>query len=183
MAPRLRDRPRPSRAIAKQTHASTEANDCSAWRRNTLDQIESWAHANNQEWDARYRNWTLKRLDKLVLFLRSFFDREPQDVIGYEDAAALIVMPKSSALKLARRIFRTGKGLAKDLGTEDLWFNMDWFLPAGEGYRALFDLPARRFCERRVDLAVKLGGRLLRHGRDRTSSGTASAGYRTNRVF
>lgn len=123
------------RAIAQQARTSVEAGDYGAWRRNTLDQIEAWARANNQEWDERYRNWMLKRLDKLVLFLRSFFDNEPQDVIGYEDAAALIVMPKSSALKLARRLFRTGKGIAKDLGAEDLWFNMDWFIPAGEGYR------------------------------------------------
>jgi hypothetical protein len=123
------------RAIAKQARASAEAENYVSWRRNTLAQIESWSLANNQGWDERYRNVALKRLDKLVLFLRSFFDYEPQDVIGHEDAAALIVMPKASALKLARRLFKTGKGIAKDLGAEDLWFNMDWFVPAGEGYR------------------------------------------------
>ena len=123
------------RNLAKQEFASAEARDYGSWRRNTLDQIEAWARANNQEWDARYRGWTMKRLDKLVLFLRSFFDHDPQDVIGHEDAAALIVMPKPAALRLARRLFRTGKGLASDLHAEDLWFNMDWFVPAGEGYR------------------------------------------------
>ncbi|HSX23259.1 MAG TPA: hypothetical protein VLE97_10850 [Gaiellaceae bacterium] len=123
------------RSGTRQQQATAEAADYGQWRRATLDQIETWAHANNQEWDDRYRDWMIKRLDKLVLFLRSFFDHDPQELIGHEDAAALIVLPKASALKLARRLFRTGKGIAKDLQADDLWFNMDWFVPAGEGYR------------------------------------------------
>lgn len=123
------------RSTARQQQAAAETADYAQWRRATLDQIETWARANSQEWDDRYRNWTIKRLDKLVLFLRSFFEHEPQELIGHEDAAALIVLPKASALKLARRLFRTGKGIAKDLQADDLWFNLDWFVPAGEGYR------------------------------------------------
>jgi hypothetical protein len=122
------------RSLAKQESARAEAGDYATWRRGALDQIEAWARANGQEWDASYRNVTIKRLDKLVLFLRSFFDHEVHELIGYEDAAALIVLPKSKALKLSRRLFSTGKGLAKDLHAEDLWFNMDWFTPQGEGY-------------------------------------------------
>lgn len=75
----------------------------------------------------------MRRLDKLDSFIRVFFPEAHRtgSPIAVDDAAALIVMPRAAALKLSRRMFRGGGGIAADLQAEDLTWNMDWFTPPG----------------------------------------------------
>lgn len=116
-------------AAALERRRAADAID-TQWRRDTLAQVRRWIEENNQgPWDDRTYNIVIKRLDKLVLFVRSFFPEVGPAPFDPWDAAALIVLPKHQALRLARRLFGGGPGITKDLQTDDLWFNMDWFRP------------------------------------------------------
>lgn len=109
--------------------SATDAVD-TKWRRDTIDQVRSWVEANRQgPWDERMHNLVIKRLTKLVSFVRSFFPEAGPAPFDPWDAAALIVLPRQQALRLARRLFGGGPGITKELQVEDLSFNTDWFRP------------------------------------------------------
>jgi len=115
---------------ARLVRAQEASEAGTSWRRQIIDQIQRWVEANNQGlWDERYYNLVIKRLTKLVSFIRSFFPDAPEAPIETDLAAALIVLPLREALPLARRLFGAGPGIAHDLQAEDLTFNTDWFHP------------------------------------------------------
>lgn len=102
-----------------------------AWRNETINQVRQWIEENRQgPWDDRTRRIVIGRLTKLITFVRFFFPGAGEAPFAAWDAAALIVLPRQTALRLARRLFSGGPGIAKDLQAEDLTFNMDWFRPA-----------------------------------------------------
>jgi hypothetical protein len=107
-----------------------------AWRREILDQIkswveESWAAENVPQAERHYPyNTIIKRLSQLMTFIRVFFPETTAAPFDAYDAAALIVLPRWQALRLARKLFGGGPGIAKDLHEEDLSYNMNWFRPA-----------------------------------------------------
>jgi hypothetical protein len=118
------------RGDASLARRSKAAEVDTAWRRQIIDQIQRWAEENQQgPWDDRYYNVIVKRLTTLVTFVRSFFPEAAEAPFDAHDAAALIVLPRAQALRLARRLFGGGPGIAGDLQAEDLTFNMDWFRP------------------------------------------------------
>lgn len=108
-----------------------EIQEAVSWRSQVLHQIKEWLVVADPK-SAFPSRTIMSRLDRLESFLRAFFKHSwDSPVISTEDAAGLIVMPKHAALKLARRLFRGGDGIAADLHAEDLTWNMDWFQPPG----------------------------------------------------
>lgn len=105
-----------------------------AWRKRALDLIEQWAGEAfpGERYDDITRRVVQNRFSRLEQFLRVFFrdsfEKNPAP-FSAENAALLIVLPKAHALDLARRLFGGGPGIAGDLQTEDLSWNMDWFRP------------------------------------------------------
>jgi hypothetical protein len=102
------------------------------WRVGALQQIADWIQENNQgPLDRVVKNVVARRFDKLELFLRFYFPDAPPAPFTHEDAAALVILPRKKALKLARSLFGGGPGITRDLREEDLDYNMDWFTPEG----------------------------------------------------
>lgn len=105
-----------------------------AWRLKSLDQIERWVEEDgplSERERAIVRRQAIKRFTRLESFIWSFFPDAPPAPIEPHSAAALIVLPRQQALRLARRLFGGGPGIAGDLEADDLSFNMDWFRPRG----------------------------------------------------
>ena len=81
-------------------------------------------------------NIIVSRLQRLEDLVYSLFPDAPSEPFAVDDAAALIVLPRSDALRLARKLFGGGQGIARDLQANDISFNMDWFRPRDEHGRA-----------------------------------------------
>jgi len=103
-----------------------------AWRLDALAQIKQWVEENDQgPYDKFAHKIVLKHFQKLETFIWAFFPDAPPAPFDSYDAAALIVLPRYEALRLARKLFGGGPGITKDLQADDLWFNLDWFRPRG----------------------------------------------------
>ncbi len=116
------------RQAASQQRWQVEDAKDTTWRKETISQVKQWVEE-IEPWDERYYSIVVKRLTTLVSFVRSFFPDVGAAPFDPYDAAALIVLPRPQALRLARKLFGGGPGIAKDLQSEDLSFNMDWFRP------------------------------------------------------
>jgi hypothetical protein len=104
-----------------------------AWRKRALDLIEEWAKDEFSEpYDDITRRVVQRKFARLEQFLRVFFrdtfEKNPAP-FSANNAALLVVLPKRQGLELARQLFGGGPGIAGDLQTEDLAWNMDWFRP------------------------------------------------------
>lgn len=101
-----------------------------AWHLAVLELIEQWVHSNRQgPYDETAKKIAMKRLMKLEDFVSHFFPEADPAPFDIQDAAGLVLLPKYSALRLARKLFGGGPGIAGDLKLEDLTYNLDWFQP------------------------------------------------------
>jgi len=127
------------RQAASQERRQLAQDADTAWRREILDQIKTWVEENYaaQNVPQAERHYPYKtiigKLSQLMTFLHVFFPeaKTAAEPFAAYDAAALIVLPRWQAVRLARKLFGGGPGIAKDLRAEDLSYNMDWFTPAG----------------------------------------------------
>lgn len=104
------------------------------WRKTALAQIEVWANEQEGPVSSRSVGIIARRFDRLEAFVRAFFPGAGPAPFAFDDAAALVVLPKRRALKLARKLFGGGPGICRDLQEDDLTWNMDWFVPPGQGW-------------------------------------------------
>jgi hypothetical protein len=106
-----------------------------AWRRAGIEQIARWVaeEYGPKEFDERWRRIAIKRFARLETFLNVFFPDHGPAPFDPADAAALIVGRRGAALKLARKLFDGGPGIASDLQLEDLTWNLDLMHPREHG--------------------------------------------------
>lgn len=110
------------------TQKERDAN--TTWRLGALAQIEAWVWNNDQgPYDKVARAVVIRRFAKLESFVWAFFPDAAPAPFATWDAAALIVLPRYQALRLAEKLFRGGPGICKELEASDIDFNMDWFRP------------------------------------------------------
>jgi len=97
-----------------------------AWRGEVLSQIKAWVEDRGERYDRTTHNVLLRRLERLEMLERVLHPKEhfklgwPYDPA---DAAAMIVLPRRKARRLAHSFF----GEAADAWVKK--FNLDWFDP------------------------------------------------------
>lgn len=101
-------------------------NERISWRHNILTLIRQWVEKNDQgPYDKATHNVLLKRLERLEDLYRARYRELLATPFDVYDGAALIVLPRRRALRLARSLFQTA-----DVDEDDVKrFNMDWFIP------------------------------------------------------
>jgi len=111
-----------------------------AWRGAVLAQIREWAEDRGDLYDKATHNVAVRRLERLEMLERVLRPKEhfklgwPYDPA---DAAAMIVLPRRKARKLAHsffgeQVYENGKPVDVDYDVADAWlkkFNLDWFDP------------------------------------------------------
>jgi hypothetical protein len=97
------------------------------WRRNVIDTIRRWVGQNKQgPYDRVMHNVILTRMERLESFYFNRYGEMLAEPFSVEDGALLIVLPRWRALRLAKSLFQTAKGVDEEAVAR---FNMDWFTP------------------------------------------------------
>ena len=103
------------------------------WQRSAINQIRQWTKEEGINFDKTTEAVVRRRWLRLDNFLKFFFEEDYKKypvLFDANDAAAMIILPKYKAVKIARSLFHSGPGIAGNLQAEDITWNMDWFSPS-----------------------------------------------------